>query len=194
MNLLARKTMSLGDAVGGWRTIAEAIGSRMLFLVVYLATGQLLPAALVAVGGVLLFAVTRLCTDRKKWWQAVIPLAVVGLSAALAGGSGHAIDFYVPEMVPDLVLAPVLLVSIIIRYPAAGLVLGGVRSGWRRDPVRYRLYRRCTAVFLAKFVIAAAVMVSLYLADQVVALAIAGTVFTTPALAVCVYVSWRIIR
>ncbi|WP_255360871.1 hypothetical protein [Kutzneria sp. 744] len=35
---------------------------------------------------------------------------------------------------------------------------------------------------------------ALYLSDQVVALAIAGTVLTTPALAVCVYVSWRIIR
>ncbi|HEY0500328.1 MAG TPA: DUF3159 domain-containing protein [Kutzneria sp.] len=181
MNLLARKAMT---AIG-WRTIAEAIASRVLFLVVYLLTGRVLPAALVAVGGVLVFTTVRLRTERPKWWQAAIPLAVVGLSAALAQGTGHAADFYLPDIVPDLVLAPVFLVSIIVRRPVVGLILRGQQ---------HDLYRKCTVIFLVKFVVAAAVMLTLYLTDQVVALAIAGTVLTTPALALCAYLSWRIIR
>ena len=190
MNLVMQKVMSLGS----WRTIAEAIAARVLFLIVYLLSGQLLLSALVAVGGVLVCVAIRLRTDRQKWWQAVIPLVVVGLSAALAQGSGHAAAFYLPDIVPDLVLAPVLLVSIIVRYPVVGLVLGGVRGDWRRDPARYRLYRRCTAVFLLKFVVAATVMLLLYLLDQVVPLAVASVLLTTPALAACGYLCWRILR
>jgi hypothetical protein len=196
MNLLTRKSLSLADAIGGWRVIAEAIASRVLFMVVYLITGQVLTSALVAVGGVLVLAVIRLRTERK-WWRAVIPLAVVGLSALLAGGTGKAVDFYLPEMVPDLVLAPVFLVSMLIRLPVIGLVVGtarGERLGWRHDPARRRLYQRCTAVFLAKFVFAAVVMVSLYLAGTLVGLGIAATVLATPALAGCVYLCWRMLR
>jgi hypothetical protein len=181
MNPVARKAM----AAIGWRTIAEAIASRVLFLVVYLLTDRLLPAALVAVGGVLAFTAVRLRTERPKWWQAAIPLVVMGLSAALAKGTGHAVDFYLPEIVPDLVLGPVFLLSLIVRRPVVGLIL--------RDQ-RPDLSRRCTVVLLVKFVVAATVMLTLYLADHVVALAIAGTVLTTPALALCGYLCWRIIR
>jgi hypothetical protein len=41
---------------------------------------------------------------------------------------------------------------------------------------------------------AALVMTPFYLAGQVVALGVAATLLGTPAIAVCVYVSWRILR
>jgi hypothetical protein len=196
-NLLARKSLSVVDAIGGWRTIAEAIVSRVLFLILYLFTGQVLTSALVAVGGVLVFGVLRRRTEGKTWWQAVVPLAVVGLSALLAGGTGNALDFYLPEMLPDLILGPVFLVSMLIRLPVIGLVVGGARGErctWRRDRARRRLYQRCTAVFLVKFAVAAVVMASLYLAGSVVGLGVATIVLTAPALAACVYLCWRMLR
>lgn len=49
-------------------------------------------------------------------------------------------------------------------------------------------------MFLAKFAIAPLVMTPLYLAGQVVALDIAATLLGTPAIALCVYFSWRILR
>lgn len=195
--MLTRKTLSVGEAIGGWRTIAEAVASRMLFLIVYSFTGRVLVSALVAVGAVLVLAVIRLRTERKKWWQVTIPLAIVGLSAALAGGTGNAVAFYLPDILPDLILGPVFLVSMVIRFPVIGLLVGGARgerSEWRHNPARHRLYQRCTAVFLVKFMIAAAIMLLLYFAGQVFALGIASTLLTTPALAVCVYLCWRILR
>lgn len=194
---LAARTLSVAGAVGGWRTIAEAIASRVLFLVAYLSGLPVLPSALLAAGAVLVFAVVRWRSGRRKWWQAAVPLAVVALSAILAGGTGHAVDFYLPEILPDLVLAPAVLLSMLIRFPVVGLLVGGARgaaSGWRRDPVRHRLYQRCTAVFLAKFAITAAVMLLLYSAGQVLALGIVGALLSTPALAGCVYLCWRILR
>jgi hypothetical protein len=186
--------------MGGWRTIAEAITTRVLFLSIYLITGQVVPSALVAVGCVLVIALIRLRTERRKWWQAAIPLAIVGVSALLAGGTGHAVNFYLPEMVPDLILGPVFLVSMLIRLPIVGLLVEGVRGHrgerlvWRQDRSRRRLYQQCTAVFLVKFVAASTVMIPLYLSQNVVALGIATVVLTTPALIGCVYLCWQILR
>lgn len=197
MNLLTSKTLTVGDAIGGWRTIAEAIAFRALFLTVYLLTGRVLPAALAALGAMLVLAVIRLRTAPRKWARVAIPLAVVGLSAALVGGTGHAVDFYLPDMLPDLILGPVFVASMVLRFPVIGLLVGGARGErleWRHNPARRTLYQRCTAVFAAKFVIAAAIMLGLYLAGQVVALGIVSMVVTTPALAVCVYLCWRILR
>jgi hypothetical protein len=197
---LAAKLLAILEKVGGWRTIAEAIVTRVLFLLLYLVTGQVVLCALAAAGWVLLLAAIRFRTEREKWWQAAIPLAVVGLSALLAGGTGHATDFYLPELLPDLILGPVCLVSMLIRTPVIGLLVEGVRGkrgerfAWRRDRPGLRLYQRCTAVFLIKFTVASAVMIPLYVAGNVIALGIATTVLTTPALAGCIYLCWRMVR
>jgi hypothetical protein len=91
----------------------------------------------------------------------------------------------------------VLLISMLARWPAIGLLVGWVRGEgvtWRRDREHRRRYQACTAVFLAKFTIAPLVMTPFYLAGQVMALGIAATVLGTPAFAACVYFSWRILR
>ncbi|WP_245191901.1 hypothetical protein [Amycolatopsis azurea] len=40
LDMLTRKSLSLFSAVGGWRTVAEGVASRALFLVAYLATAR----------------------------------------------------------------------------------------------------------------------------------------------------------
>ncbi|MET1072050.1 MAG: DUF3159 domain-containing protein [Umezawaea sp.] len=194
--LLTRKSLSLFDAVGGWRTIAEAVASRALFLVAYLTTGRVVASALVAVGGVVVFAAVRVWTDRK-YWQAAGGLLVVGLSAVLAGSTGRGVDFYLVGVLTSVLGAVVFLVSMLVRWPVIGLAVGaarGDRFGWRRDRALRWRYQKCTAVFLVKFAVATAVMVPLYLAGQVVALGIASTLLTVPAMAACAYVNWRILR
>ncbi|WP_236789117.1 DUF3159 domain-containing protein [Amycolatopsis sp. GM8] len=196
MNLLTQRSLSLFAAMGGWRTVAEAVVSRMLFLVVYLLTGQVPTSALVAVGGVLVFAIAGVCTGRK-WWQAAPALVAVGLSALLAGSTGRGVDFYLTDVLTGYAGALVALVSILVRWPIVGLGLGAIRGerfAWRRDPARVRRYQLCTTVFLAKFVLSCAVLTPLYLGGQVLGLGLASTVLKTPALGACVYISWRILR
>src|SRR5258708_1754936 len=96
-NGLTQKSLSLFAALGGWRTVAEGVASRVVFLVAYMLTGQVLTSALVAVGGVAVFAVVRVFTDRK-YWSAVVGLVMVGVSALLAGGTGRAVDFYLQDV------------------------------------------------------------------------------------------------
>jgi hypothetical protein len=153
-------------------------------------------SALVAVGAVLVFAVVRACTDRK-YWSAAIGLVVVGVSALLAGSTGHAVDFYLQAVLTEAVAGVVFLVSMLVRWPLVGLVVGaasGQRFAWRRDRLRRRPYQLCTAVFTAKFAISTAVLVPLYVAGLVTPLGIAATVLSTPAAGLCLYLSWRILR
>lgn len=196
VDLLTQASLSLFAAVGGWRTVAEALASKALFLVAHLVTGQVSTSALVALGGVAVIAVVRMCTDRK-YWQAAAGLVAVGVSAWLAGSTGQAVDFYLTNVVSNACAAVVLLASMLVRWPVIGLVMGaarGERFGWRRDRARRRRYQACTAVLLAKFGIAAAVMVPLYLDGHVVALGVSATLLGTPAVGACAYVCWRILR
>jgi len=197
ISMLTRKSLSLFSAVGGWRTVAEGVVSRALFLVAYLLTGQVLASALVAVGGVLVLAVVRLCTGGKVW-QPALGLLVVGVSALLASSTGQAVDFYLVAVVLQAGGGVVFLASMLVGWPVIGLVMGTARGeghAWRQDRRQLRRYYACTAVFLAKFIIATAVLVPLYLTGAVVPLGIAATLLGgAPAAGVCVYLCWRFLR
>ncbi|MFJ8916852.1 DUF3159 domain-containing protein [Amycolatopsis sp. NPDC102389] len=197
IGMLTRKSLSLFSAMGGWRTVAEGVASRVLFLVAYLATGDVLTSALITVGGVAVLAVVRLFTDRKVW-QPAIGVVVVGVSAMLAGNTGQAADFYLTTVFVQAGATALFLVSIVVRRPVIGLVMGTVRGdrlAWRRDRRQRRRYYLCTAIFLAKFAIATAALVPLYLAGTVIPLGIAATLLGgAPAAGVCLYLCWRILR
>jgi hypothetical protein len=193
--VLTQRSVTAFAAVGGWRTVAEALASKAVFLVAHLVTGEVVISALMAVAGVAGFAVLRMCTDRK-YWQPAVGLVVVGVSAWLASSTGQAVDFYLTNVLTTAFAATVLLASVLARWPVIGLVVGGVRgerSGWRRDRARRRRYQACTAVLLAKFGIATALMVPLYLAGHGTALGVTSTVMGPPATAACLYVCWWIL-
>jgi Protein of unknown function (DUF3159) len=195
-SVLTQRSESLFAAIGGWRTVAEIFASRVLFLISYLVTGRVWLSALVAVCGVVVFAVFRVWADRK-YWQAFAGLVMVGISALLAGSTGEGVNFYLPDIVRNVGAAAVVALSMLVGLPVIGMLVGAARGeglSWRRDRARRRPYQLCTAVFLAKFVIAPLVMTPLYLAGQVVALGIVATLVGTPAIALCVYFSWRILR
>lgn len=196
-SMLTKNSLSLFAAVGGWRTVAEGVASRVLFLVAYLLTGHVPTSGLIAVGGVLVFAVVRLCTDRKVW-QPAIGLIVVGVSALWAGSTGNAVDFYLSALLLQVAGGVVFAASMLVRWPVIGLVMGTVRGegrAWRRDRPRRRRYYVCTAIFLAKFAIGTAALLPLYLAEAVIPLGIAATILGgAPAAGACVYLCWRILR
>lgn len=194
--LLTQRSQSLFAAMGGWRTVAEIFASRILFLIAYILTSNVLTSSLVAFGGVVVFVTVRVFADRK-YWQATGGLIMVGISALLASSTGQGVNFYLPDIVRNLGAAVVLLVSMLMRWPAIGLIVEAARRkgfGWRQDPVLLRRYQLCTAVFLAKFIIAPLLLTPLYLAGYVVALGITATLVGTPAIALCVYFCWRILR
>jgi hypothetical protein len=197
LSMLTQKSLSLFGALGGWRTVAESVASRALFLIAFIMTEKVVMSALMAIGGVLAFAMMRPRSARKSW-QSAMAVVVVAVSALIAGSTGRAIDFYLTTLLLQAAGGAVFLVSVLVRWPMIGLVVGTVRgesSAWRRDRRQRSRYYLCTAAFLAKFTIATAVLVPLYTSGAVIPLGVAATLLGgAPAAGVCVYLCWRILR
>lgn len=127
----------------------------------------------------------------------VFGLLGVAVAAVVALSTGRAVDFFLIRIVSNAVSALAWAVSIVVRRPLLGLVVGallGQRTQWRRDPDLLRGYQRASWVWVGQYLVRLAVFLPLYFADAVVALGIAQTVLTWPLVAVCVASSWPLIR
>ena len=121
----------------------------------------------------------------------------VAVAAVIALSTGRAADFFLVRIVSNAVSGLAWAVSIVVRWPLLGLVasmLLGQRTRWRCDPDLLRGYQRASWVWVAQYVARLAVFLPLYFADAVVALAIAQTVLTWPLVAVCIALSWPVVR
>ncbi|MFC9688240.1 DUF3159 domain-containing protein [Kribbella sp. NPDC056951] len=194
--MVTSKSLSLFGAMGGWRTVIEAVVSRALFFVVYLLTDDVLVSAAVAVGGVLVLAVLRVRTD-GKYWQAGVALGVVGFSALLAGTTGQGANFYLPDLVRAAAMGTAFLLSMLVRFPLIGIVVGvalGERLAWRKNRCQQQRYQLCTGVFVVKSAIILALLGPLYHAGNVAPLGVAATLLGAPATGLALYFCWRILR
>jgi Protein of unknown function (DUF3159) len=138
----------------------------------------------------------RLATG-KRARSVVFGLLGVTVATLVALATGRAVDFFLVQIVGNAASALAWAVSIVIRWPLLGLVVGtllGQRTGWRRDPDLVRGYQRASWAWVAQYVVRLAVFLPLYAADAVVALGIARTVLTWPLVALCVFLSWPLLR
>ena len=93
-----------------------------------------------------------------------------------------------------------MLASMLARRPLVGVAVEAVRTrgrrrGWRHDPTRRRRYQQCSAVFLAKDVLASTVLIPLYLNDALLPLGVTAILLAGPASGgACAYLCWRILR
>jgi hypothetical protein len=146
--------------------------------------------AAAAIGGV------RLAGGRRP--RAVL-FGLLGVAAAalVALYTGRAVDFFLVQIVSNAASALAWAVSIVIRWPLLGLVVGtvlGQHSRWRRDPHLLRGYQRASWVWVGQYLVRVAVFLPLYFADAVFALGVARSVLTWPLVALCVALSWPLIR
>jgi Protein of unknown function (DUF3159) len=133
--------------------------------------------------------------DRPR--AVLISLLGVCLAALIVLRTGRAADFFLLQLVTNAASALAWIVSIAIRWPLLGVIVGaalGQRARWRRDPALMRAYSRGSAVWVMQYVVRVAVFLPLYAADQVLALTAARAALTWPLVAACVAVSWWVIR
>lgn len=144
----------------------------------------------------LLVAIVRLAAGRRPR-AVLLGLLGVAVAAAVALYTGRAVDFFLVQMIGNAASALTWAVSIVVRWPLLGLVVGtvlGQRTRWRRDPDLLRAYQRASWVWVAQYVVRLAVFVPLYLAGAVVALGIARVVLTGPLVLLCILASWWVLR
>ncbi|MEV4759496.1 DUF3159 domain-containing protein [Micromonospora sp. NPDC049559] len=188
---------SLAELLGGGRGAVDASLPPLAFGVGWLVAGRSIW------GGVIAALLVSAAVAGWRWRRGHRPRAIlVGLlavfvAALVALRTGRASDFFLLQLVSNAASALAWLVSIAVRWPLLGVVVGtvlGQRGRWRRDPALLRAYRRGSAVWVLQYVVRLAVLVPLYYADQVVALAAARAALTWPLVTACLAVSWWVIR
>ena len=126
-----------------------------------------------------------------------VGIAVAVLAAALALWTGRAEDFFVPRLVANAGSLVAWVVSIAVRWPLLGLVVGtavGRPTAWRRDPDLVRGYQRASWPWVGTYALRLAVLVPLWAAGSTIALGVAQLALTWPLVVVCVLVSWPLVR
>ncbi len=193
---------SLGEILGGRGGALDASAAPVAFVAGFgIADAAGSPSALLWGGGAALAAglvVGAVRLVRGKRPAAVLAgLLGVAVAVLVAMYTGRAVDFFLLQIVSNAASALAWAVSIVVRWPLLGLVVGtalGQRTRWRRDPDLLRGYRRASWVWVGQYLLRLAVFIPLYLAGAVYALGIARAVLTWPLVVACVALSWTVLR
>lgn len=186
---------SLADLLGGRRGAVDATLPPVAFAVGWLAAGLWGGVAAAVLTGAAVAGWRLRRGDRPR--SVLIGLLAVCLAALIALRTGRASDFFLVQLVSNAASALAWIVSIVVRWPLLGVLVGaalGQRGRWRRDPALVRAYARASWVWAASYLLRLAVFVPLWLGGQVVALVVARVALTWPVIAAALGVSWLVIR
>ncbi len=166
----------LAKLLDTWGAFLDAGLPSLVFVVVLTVSGRdLRLSLLVALGVAVALAVVRLIR-RDKIGSVIAGVAGMAVSALIAWRTGRPRDVFALGLVINAGWFVVYLVSVLVRWPAIGVMIGLARNdkmAWRRDSGLARGARNATLLWMAMFAIRLAVQVPLYLTDHVGAL---GTV------------------
>lgn len=176
----------LATAVGGWRGSLEAALPTVAFVAVWTSTKNL-NAALIAAAVVLAVALVLRLVQRQSVKFVVAAAVATAFAAFLAKRSGNASDVFLPGLIQAGVMLAISVASILARWPLVGFIVAGGDPNLKDDPTAWQRSRamvavcsRLTWVFAALFAIRLAVMLPMYLADQVTTLGVAKIVLGWP--------------
>lgn len=188
---------SLAGLLGGRRTALDATVPVAGFLVGWLAgDGSIRWGSAVAVCAAVLLSGWRLRRGDRPG-AVLAGLLGVCLAALIALRTGRAEDFFLLRLLVNGTSALAWAVSIVVRWPLLGVVVGLVlaqQGRWRRDPDLLRAYGRGSWVWVGQYLLRLAVFLPLYAAGEVFALLVTQVALTWPLVAACVAVSWWVIR
>ncbi len=208
MRALTGEEFSAKEAVGGARGVVESVAPGLLFVVVYLATGQELKPALIAAGAAAIVAVIVRLAQRTPVTQALSGLLGVGIGVFWAWKTGDANNYFAYGLWVNVAYFLGTLVSILVGWPVVGLVVGvfrpegplssggswGAAVAWRDDPALRRRYALATWPLVALFGLRLAVQVPLYFASETGWLGTAKLVMGLPGTALALWISWSLVR
>lgn len=196
MRQVLASDFSLEQAVGGWRGLVESVAPGLVFVVVYVATRELTPSIVASLGVALVATVARLLA-RSPVTQAVSGLGGVVVGVVWAWRSGAAEDYFAWGLVTNALFALGVLVSILVRWPVVGIVVGAFRqtgTRWRDDRAALRRYTVASWVWFALFAVRLVVQVPLYLQAEVGWLGSARLVMGLPLWALTLWLTWILVR
>ncbi len=186
---------SLLRAVGGVRGLIEAILPGLGFLVVYAITREVLPSVIAPVVLAVTFVVIRLASKTPAT-QAFAGVFGIALSAGLALFTGRAEDNFALGLIINVISVSVLLVSLLVRWPIIGLIVGVLTNElteWRKDKAKRRVLTVATWMWVGVFSLRLAVQAPLYFTSQTELLAGMKLLMGVPLYAAMLWVTWLMV-
>jgi Protein of unknown function (DUF3159) len=191
------REFSFQASVGGVRGIIESVLPYTVFSLVYSVTKNLQTSIIAAAAPLVVLVIWRLIA-RERLTQAISGIFGVALGAYLAHRTGKAADFFLPNILKNLGFAAVYAISILVRWPLIGVLVGpmtGELFAWRDDRPRYVAYRWATWIWVGMFLVRLLVQVPLFLANDVGLLGtLNGLVLGLPLFALTIWLSWLVLR
>jgi uncharacterized protein DUF3159 len=188
----------LRELLGGRQGAVDASIPPAFFVLGWVLSGRSIGwGALAAVVAGAVVAIVRLARGGRVT-AALAGVAAVAGAALVALYTGRAEDFFLIQLLSNVASALAWTVSILIRWPLLGVVVGlllGQKTRWRRDPDLLRAYGRASWVWVfAQYTVRVAVFGLLWWSGWVVALGVARVALSWPLVAVTVAASAFVLR
>lgn len=159
----------LSKALGGRRGMLESAVPTIGFTATFLPTRDLRTALFVGIGAAVVLLGLRLA-QRQSVQFVVNSLFGIGIAAVFALRSGRAEDVFLPGIIYNAAYSVGLVLSIVLRWPLVGFMIGSVTGDptrWRSNPAIVRLCSRLTWLLALPCVLRVAVQYPLYLGGEV---------------------------
>ena len=186
----------LNKAIGGWRGLIDSALPSMLFILIFVFQKNLNNAliASLVLGGVLL--VIRLF-ERKSLTQVFSGFIGLSISVFLTWRTKDASNFFLTGIVTNGIYGFFLLISVLIRKPLIGYLVGslvGDTSGWLKHPLLVRAYTTVTWLWVAVFGLRLLVQIPLYLNDNIALLGTVKIFMGWPLYLFAVWLTYQIVQ
>jgi hypothetical protein len=166
----------LSTALGGKRGMAEAALPTIAFTATFVSTKEVKVAVAVSVGLALVLLAVRLVQRGSVQFvlNALFGIGIGVFFVWLGGRNGgdesqQALAYFVPGILYNTVYGLLTLLSILVRWPAVGLMVGAVSdepTAWHRDRQVVRLCSQLTWVLVVPCAVRVAVQAPIYLGGR----------------------------
>lgn len=192
------RELPLKELLGGRRGAVDASIPPAVFVVAWLVSDRSIGwAAAAAITAGVAVGIWRLTRGRRVT-ASVASVAAVSLAALVAVRTGRAEDFFLIQLLLNVASALAWTLSILIRWPLLGVVVGvalGQKTRWRRDPDLVRAYGNASWVWvLGQYLLRVLVFGLLWWSGWVVALGVARVALSWPLVAATVAASAVVLR
>ncbi|MFM8926759.1 MAG: DUF3159 domain-containing protein [Rhodoluna sp.] len=188
---------SLLDSVGGWQGLLEASLPSVLYVLVFALT-QNIPISIGVVSVSVIVLGIRHFMKKRPVDQFIGTLVGLGVAIYLTLRPGaQAGDYFLPGFFTNAAYGAALALSVAIRFPAIGLLVGfftGAGLSWRKDKRKLRFFDFVTLLWVGMFALRLAIQVPLYLSNQVVVLGFVRLVMGIPLYLTMIWISWLLLR
>ncbi len=188
---------SLLESIGGVQGFIEATVPGLVYVLTF-AIWQDLTVSIISVALAMAALTIRHFMVKRPASALIGPIVGIGLAIYLAQRpEGKPSDFYLPGFWTNVAYGGGLLLSILVRFPIIGVLVGFMTNQgftWRKDRRKVRFFNLVTMLWVGMFGLRLLVQVPMYLANDIVSLGFARIAMGQPLFLLMIWISWLLLR